>query len=333
MSGTDIAGALRLRPYAGEKDLAAVVSLVNLENETDGIPERSTLEGQRVHYANPSDKFDPARDVSIAEIDGRPVAYGSVDWVDTADGELREYRVHGVVHPEWRRRGIGTAVLAHNEQHVRELTASHETDRPRVYGAFAADRQPARIRLLEGAGYQRVRWFFDMGRPLVDDVPEVPLPEGLEVKPMTPELIRRVWEADVEAFQDHWGGFDDSDASFRRWTESPDFDPSLWVVAFDGDEVAGGVLNGIYAEENAAIGRRRGWLDSVFTRRAWRRRGLARALIARSLVLLRERGMESAALGVDAENPTGALGLYESVGFRVEERYTAWRKPMDAARR
>jgi ribosomal protein S18 acetylase RimI-like enzyme len=79
----------------------------------------------------------------------------------------------------------------------------------------------------------------------------------------------------------------------------------------------------------AALGVKRAWLDSVFTRRAWRRRGLARALMVRSFHLLRDRGMEVAALGVDAENPTGALGLYESLGFSVTERMTAWRRRLE----
>jgi mycothiol synthase len=100
----------------------------------------------------------------------------------------------------------------------------------------------------------------------------------------------------------------------------------MWIIAFDGDQVAAGVINAIYPEENETLGTNRGWLDSVFTRRPWRRRGLARALIARSLVKLRERGMTSAVLGVDADNPTGAYGLYESLGFAVTYRSTAWRK-------
>ena len=101
------------------------------------------------------------------------------------------------------------------------------------------------------------------------------------------------------------------------------------MVAWDGDEVAGAVVNTIYSHENEAIGRRRGWLDSVFTRRAWRKRGLASALIARSLHVLAGRGMETAMLGVDADNPSGALRLYESFGFAVTDRGRAWRKPME----
>jgi ribosomal protein S18 acetylase RimI-like enzyme len=89
------------------------------------------------------------------------------------------------------------------------------------------------------------------------------------------------------------------------------------------------VLNEINETENAAFNRRRGWLASVFVRRPWRRRGLARAVVARSLVLLRDRGMTSAGLGVDADNPTGALQLYEDAGFEVEYRSSAFRKPLE----
>lgn len=115
----------------------------------------------------------------------------------------------------------------------------------------------------------------------------------------------------------------------RRWIESSEFAPDLFVVAWDGDEIAGAVLNAIYAHENEELGMRRGWLDSVFTRRAWRGRGLARALIMRSLTMLRERGIETAALGVDADNPSGALRLYESCGFTVVERGTAWQRRLE----
>ena len=330
MKTLDTPAAVRLRPYAGEEDVEAIVHLENAELEADGIPGRASVGERRAEYAHPNDLFDPAVDVVIAEVDGRPIGFARVEWVDTTDGDLREYRLDGVVHPEWRRRGIGTMLLAHNERRARERAAAHSTERKRVYGVFASDRQPARIALIERAGYERVRWFFDMVRPTLDDVPDVPLPDGLEVRPITPDLVRRVWDADVEAFQDHWGGFDSSAEALQRWIDAPEFDPSLWVVAFEGDEVAGGVINGIYPEENEALGVKRGWLDSVFTRRAWRRRGLARALIARSLVVLRERDMSSAILGVDADNPSGALGLYESVGFGVTERYHAWRKPMEA---
>jgi GNAT superfamily N-acetyltransferase len=323
----ELPAGLRLRPYAGEPDLAEIVRIENAEAEADQLPERASLEDEAAAFAHPNDHFDPLRDVTIAEVDGRPVAVATRTWVDTTDG-LREYRVNGAVDPAWRRRGIGAALLADNERRMREIAAGHETANPRFLGSWTGDTQPAAAALLAGAGYEPVRWFFDMTRPHLDDIPDVPLPDGLGIRPITMDNVRAVWDADIEAFRDHWGGFDGSEEMFQRWMASPLTDLSLWVVAFDGDEVAGGIINGINDEENAALGINRGWLASVFTRRRWRRRGVARALIARSLAVLRRRGVTSAALGVDADNPSGALGLYEDAGFAVTYRSTAWRKPL-----
>jgi mycothiol synthase len=220
-------------------------------------------------------------------------------------------------------------VLRESMRVAAEMAAGQDTLRTRAFGSISHDGQDADEALLRSEGFVPARYFFDMGRPTLDGVPDVPLPEGLEIRSVTRADVPAIFAADVEAFRDHWGGYDDSSESLQRFLDSPHVDPNLWVIAFDGNEIAGGVINAIYPEENAALGMQRGWLDSVFTRRPWRRRGLARALIARSLVALRERGMTSAVLGVDAENPTGALGLYESAGFAVEHRSTAWRKPFE----
>lgn len=319
----------RLRPYAGEADIPAIVDVTNRALEHDAVPFRWSVPDAKARYSHPSEMFNAARDVTIAEVDGVPVAYGDRSWVDTTLEYFREYRCDGAVLPEWRRQGVGTTLLAENIRLQTELARTHDTDRPRILGSWTSDRMAGAHALLRKFGYEKVRWFFEMTRPVNEPIPDVPMPDGLEVRPVRPEMLRQIWDADVEAFQDHWGGFDSSDASFKRWQEDPSFDPSLWVIAYDGDEVAGGVVNGIDAEENAALGVKRGWLHSVFTRRPWRRRGLARALIARSLVAIRERGMDTGILGVDADNPTGALGLYEGIGFGVAERSTAWRKPLD----
>jgi ribosomal protein S18 acetylase RimI-like enzyme len=168
-----------------------------------------------------------------------------------------------------------------------------------------------------------------MERPALDGIVLPPMPEGLEVRPVRDDQLRQLWDADVEAFADHWGGFDASDPRFEAWRSDPKFDPTLFVVGWDGDEIAGGVINEINVAENAALGRRQGWLASVFVRRQWRRRGLARALVMRSLAILRDRGMTSAGLGVDADNANEALRLYAECGFEVTLKSTAYRKPLD----
>ena len=321
-----------LRPFAGEADLPAFVGIFRAANLADGVEERTTLEGLANWVGYPSDTFNAERDLVVAAVDGEPIAYGWTMWVDTTDG-ARDYATRGHVHPDWRRRGVGTAILRHNEAHIRALASSHETERRRFYTAFAMERRLGAVALVEGNGYEPVRWFFDMVRPTLDDIAVPDLPDGIEIRPVAGRAhLRQLFDADVEAFADHWGGFDASDASFEQWLADPDYDPALFMVAWDGDQIAGAVANVIAHKENEELGRRRGLLDSVFVRRPWRGRGLAAALVGRSLALLRDKGMDSAWLGVDADNPTGALRLYENAGFVVDERSTAYRKPLEVTR-
>ena len=326
----DVPG-LVLRAYAGEADIPDVARIQNAEWAAVGTRGRMTVDEYVAWWSHPNEKFDPARDIRIAELDGRVVAFAQSEWIDTTDG-LREYRSGGAVDPAFARRGIGSVLLADRIAAARALDATYTADRPRVLGMWVDQRNVGGAALAERFGYEPARWFFDMERSIAGDLPAIePLPDGLELRPMSAEGAWELWVADHDAFRDHWGGHDDSEANFRRWRDSPDFDPTMFLVAWEGDEIAGGVLNTIYPEENAALGLRRGWLDSVFTRRQWRRRGLARNLIVRSFHLLRDRGMTDAILGVDADNPSGALGLYESVGFAVTERSTAWRRPLEDA--
>jgi ribosomal protein S18 acetylase RimI-like enzyme len=321
---------LTLRPYAGEADIPVIVDIINRELEADGVPFREDVGHVGAWYSNASAGFDPVRDVTIAEIDGKPVAFADRSWVDTTLEPIwREYRMTGSVLPEWRRKGIGTLLLQHNEAKQRELARTHETDHPRVFGSWTSTRQAGAIALLEANGYEIARHFFEMTRPLDEPIPDVPAPDGLEIRPVREDEYRKIWKADVEAFKDHWGGFEDSEEQYQRWLVRPDFDPSMWVVVYDGEKVAGASINAISKEENEQLGVKRGWLHSVFTMREYRRRGVARAAVAQSLKVLKERGMDTGILGVDATNPTGALRVYEGVGFSVAEQSTAWRKPFD----
>ncbi len=321
-----------LRPYAGREDLPHFVAIHTAANEADGVEERTTLEALANWAGHPSPHFDATHDVVVATVDGQPVGYGWADWRDNTDG-TRSYGTRGHVHPDWRRRGIGTAILRHNEERLRSLAAGHAYEGTAWLEAFSPERRPGAVAMLERAGYTPVRWFFDMVRPTLDDIVEPPLPEGIEIRPVSGrQQLRQLFDADAEAFLDHWGGMDTSDASFEQWLADPEYDPALFVVAWEGDEIAGSVVNVINEPENVALNRRRGLLDSVFVRRPWRGRGLAASLVGRSLALLRDQGMTSAWLGVDADNPTGALRLYEKSGFVVDNRGAAVRKPLEMDR-
>ncbi len=310
----------------------SMVAVVAATNAAEGIDETTTPEELVNWLSHPGEHFDPATDVLLALVGETLVGYIFRDWVDTTDG-LREFRLRGYVHPTWQRHGIGHALLAWGERGAAERAKASPTDRGLVLGTWVDERRTTKIALLREQGYEPVRWFFEMLRPNLDAVEVPPLPEGLEIRPMGNhrEEWRVLFDADVEAFQDHWGGFAADEAAFEEWVSDPNFDPSLYVVAWDGDRIAGAVENGIYTADNELFGRRRGWLDSVFVRRPWRRRGLGAALVARSLVLLREAGMAEAMLGVDSDNPSGALGLYKRAGFEEHQRSSAFRKPLSVA--
>ena len=312
-------------------DLQAVVDVMNSANAADGIEDRSDVEGLANWFAHAP--YDPLTDAILAEVDGQAVAYGRVQAEDDNDGG-RDYGTWGAVHPDWRRRGLGRAVLEANLRRLREIAAA-ETLAPgteRRFETWCDERQVGALALLESTGFTPARWFFEMLRPTLDDIAEFPLPEGIEFRPMLPEHYRAVWAAAVEAFADHWGGMDTSDDAFQRYFGGPGFEPDLWRVAWADDEVAGSVTNIVMRELNAQTGLRRGVLAGVSVRRPWRGRGLARALVAQSLVALRERGMTDAVLGVDADNPTGAVGVYEANGFVVHQREIAFRRPFEGDR-
>ena len=133
-----------------------------------------------------------------------------------------------------------------------------------------------------------------------------------------------------ESFRDHFGAWDDSEPAYHSWVNGPLFDLELQVVAFDGDEIAGGIHGAIDPTENREHGYLRGWVEPIFTRRPWRRRGWPPRSWA-TLARLRDRGMTSAQLHVDAENSNQALSLYERHGFHVHSSSSEWHKPLEIA--
>jgi ribosomal protein S18 acetylase RimI-like enzyme len=304
-----------------------LVDLIREAHLRDGIDYLPTVDALRVDYENGAE-FDPRRDVLVAADGGTLVAATEIE-VRTRDG-IGVHQTQGWVRPAWRRRGLGRSLLAWSERRAREVALVDGRPARRALTAWPDDQQVGAIALSEGAGYRAVRFGFLMIRDLGDPIRDMALPEGLEVRPVMPDQHRAIWDADVEAFRDHWDPLERTDADFAGWFAKPELDTSLWQVAWDGDEVAGSVMTFVFENENAELGVSRAWLEHISVRRPWRRRGLASALIGRALVALREGGFDEAALGVDAENPSGALRLYEALGFRRQRVHVAYRKEFTA---
>jgi mycothiol synthase len=320
-------GIGQLRPLDFPAEAEAVVELLTAINRHDQPGWFPSVAGLTNDWA-PTGTFFPDRDLQGLTVDGRLVGLARHSWRDRP--AVVHHRVEVSVHPDVRRHGLGTRLLAWAEARARESAMeSHgiAPDKAHQYGGGASDSLPATALFAAARGFVPYRHHADMRRPLADPIRDAPLPDGLEIRPVREEHHRAIYEADQEAFRDHWDHAEPVEGDYERFFGDPDNDTSLWQIAWDGDEVAGLVINGIYRHENEQTGEQTGWLDSVATRRPWRGRGVAAALIARSLHVLRERGMEIAALGVDTANPTGALGLYESFGFRPKQTWTFYRKP------
>ena len=320
---------LRFRMFQGEPDYQVMCDLINATKDADGIQRTDTVEDIRRAYQY-LNNCDPHKDMIFAEIDHQPIAYGRMWWSKETDGPYT-YSSFVFLVPTWRRRGIGAAMLRHQEQRCREIAQEngHTGDEEKVFQGWADEQEVGKIALLVKAGYHAIRVFFEMTRPIETPIPRTSLPKGLEVRPVAKSEYRKIFDAENLAFQDHWGHIPLTEKDFENWQQEPTFDPALWKVAWDGEEIAGMVLNFINQDENHEYERKRGYTEDISVQRPWRQRGVAKALIAQSIAMFRDMGMTHTALGVDAENPTGALRLYESMGYRTAKRSAVYRKDMN----
>ena len=319
---------LAVRTYRGEEDLPAMLRVYTAVHEADGIEEVTTLDDLRRTYATLVN-CDPDRDILLAEVDGEVVAYARVFWQDLVEGG-RSYENFGFVHPAWRRRGIGTTLHRLNEARLRDIAEVHGDEvGTKWLASETVDADAGGAAVLRADGYRAARFYYDMVARTLDGIHAPPMPDGLELRPPTRDQYRAIWEASAEAFRDHWGEQEWAEADWKRFDANPDHaDPRFWRIGWDGDQVAGAIVTTVPTEENERHGRSRVYVSMVSVRRPWRRRGLARALLASSLAGARDAGFTSASLGVDTDSPTGATALYRSLGFVPERTFTAWRKPI-----
>jgi ribosomal protein S18 acetylase RimI-like enzyme len=318
---------LNFRHFEGEADYPHMEALITACKVADGV-ERSTNVDDIARTYRHLENCDPQTDMLFAEVNGKVIAYGRIWWDDLLDG-VRLYHPFGYLHPDWRGQGIGATMLEAGERRAMEIAAGHPKNKQKYLQFEVYDSEKDLVSLLKIHGYKPVRYETHMVRDLSESFPEAPMPPGLEVRPVKTEHLRHIYEASNEAFRDHWGSRDESEEEYKMQMESPAFHPELWKVAWVGDQMASVVHNFVDQKENDEYRRKRGYTEGICTRLPWRKLGLARSLLVQSMQMFKEMGMTETALSADSQNLSGAVRLYESVGYRTVKLQINYRKPME----
>lgn len=329
LDAPDIAG-LEFRHARGEQDVDALhaVHLGRIAHDrltslslSESMPSRERLQ-QVLSQAVAENRLDRWL---VAQIDDLVVGYSQfISWPE-ADGTW-VYLTLGWVLPEWRGKGIGTAMLHWTEDRIRQLAAAEHPGDKIELAANASSTETEATALLLHEGYHAVYTVLDMVLDASTPAPAHPLPAGVEVRPALLDHYHIIAASIHEAYQHEYddGRFNEdysADINLAR-LKDPRHDPTLWQIAWDGDQVAGQVLPLI---ENGAAE-----VFEVSVRPAWRRRGLARGLLSRALHSVRERGIDVIRLRTVKDFRTRAKDLYHSVGFRVVKEFPRYRKPFSS---
>jgi mycothiol synthase len=313
------------RFFGGAPDYPHLARIITAWARGEGSDRVETAEGIASGYAH-LERCDPARDLVVVESDGEPIAYGRVWWDQEAGGPVLYHQVC-FVDPAFGGRGVGSTLFAWNEERLREIAGDHDAP-DKQFEIWVNDANAPATDLVRRNGFEPVTYAADMVRPSVDDLPDHRLPDGVEIRPVADEHMRAIYDADVEAFRDHWGFVEPTEAAWERFLSFQYNDPTLWKIAWDDEGIVGQVRSFVDTAENEEGGFKRGYTESISTARRGRRKGIAKALIVESIRELASRGMTEVALGVHTENPNGAYDLYAGLGYEVVRTWTTYRRPL-----
>lgn len=322
---------LTLRAFAGPEDYARMAEIENACNAADGLDFLESAEDIR-HRMERSAALDPARDMLLAEQGGQALGFARLTCADEVSG-LRRYNIAVNVHPLIRRHGLGRQLLHWAQARARAIEDGKTPAQKTVYHAWALEAQQGGCVLLEHEGYGVARLGHEMRRSLHDPISDFALAPGFEFRATQPEHYQAVHAADIDAFRDH-NGFVEPDATeYARWLQGAHFSPQLWQVIWhiESNRIAAQVLNYINHEENEKFKRKLGMTEDISTQRDFRKLGLARAAISRSLRMFQALGYDTVALGVDAANPTGAMRVYQDCGYTVTQTERVCQKLMETS--
>ena len=308
--------------YGGERDLEAIAEMLQECEKSDRLDEWVGLSDVRERFETPLS--NGIRDARLWFDDNnqlQAVAQLSVPELGKAmDGALW-FRSR----PTARNQGIEGEIIEWGERRMKELGAAKNNSSLKLFSE-ARDRQTERKVLLESSGFTICRYFYRMERSLLEPFGEPQLPPEFKLRSaLAPEFggarsrqLTRAWvEMFNQTFIDHWNHHQLTVEELESELNNPNYRPDLDFIAVAADGTfAAFCYCFIHQENNHRTGCREGFIAALGTRRGFRRQGLGRAMLLVGMQHLKAAGMKKALLGVDAENPSGAMELYRSVGFR-----------------
>ncbi len=328
---------LKFRTYQGDQDLPAMLEVflsLNLQDHENIIESLEDITNKYQHMTH----CDPYHDVLIAEINERMAGYGRVHWHQLEASGDCIYSMEWWIRPECQGKSLGKAFFVHCKQRLRQIARHHTDDQPDRLPASSPKRlfevdirrvQPELVSLLEEDGFKAIRWYAQMTCSDLQNVPEFPMPAGLEIRPARPEHYHQVWEGMLDGFHDDPDYSEPTEEAYTGWLHSAQFQPDLWQIGWDGDQIAGMVLNYVTHDLHSPARTKIAWTEDICVGPRWRRRGLARALLAKSMLMFRSLGFTQTSLGVDLNNLQRAPQLYESMGYQMVSRGARYQKPVD----
>lgn len=318
---------LTTRPYAGERDLGAVTELLNQVSQAYGLDDTYAEDDLRLEFADP--RVDPARDLRLWEdADGQLAAFGQV-WLPP-ESETIDALFYWRVHPSAEGSGVEAELFAWGAERIR--TFASERGQPARMLCSAREHYAYAQEVMRRQGMAPERYFFQMRRPLDQPIEPAELPAGIALRHVAGPADVTGWvEAFNLSFIDHWNFHPATLEAHSHWLQHPSYQPELDLIGVaDDGTVAAICFCQIDPAEGERNGHNDGWIGTLGTRRGFRKRGLGRAMLLSGLHRLRAAGMSGARLNVDAASPTGALRLYESVGFHTLVTTVACGKDLSA---
>ncbi|MGI9058640.1 MAG: GNAT family N-acetyltransferase [Ktedonobacteraceae bacterium] len=312
---------ITFRSGRGAEDADPYVTVMEACRHVDQIDPFSTLESIPTveEMAEYLAKLDP-QNILVATAHEHMIAFVRVRWWEEGDGTWLYLHV-GRVLPEWRGRGLGTALVHWAEQRLRTLATGHPTHGKGTFGANASSTETPATELLLNEGYTVYYTSAQMEWTDFAHLQTPGLPECFALRSAIPEQYRLIWEA----ARRHWAGFTKAnnvptEEDYQEFLSLISPDPELLKVVWHNEQpiaiVQGSIAHGI------------GIIDDVIVSSAYKRRGLAEALLTYEMITMRARGVQRIRLHTDASNRHGARSLYEKLGFGVIKTFPRYRKPM-----